>query len=644
MSKPTNTKGQCPKVTNQLLKKQVNAGFNPVIPKSLERVDIHEARRIARLDSQGESNSPDEYVLRNTFSYYVLINTWLEQVEERSPRGSIDLLTQISYRGLIPLIKVCVLASDSIGNGNPTFPREILQIGLDWESDLNGLMQVLRYPKRFSPASADKCSDRSLHSLMVIENHLKMRQRRPYPWFILSRCKAIIADILDGYDTKADLTGFSNGVAHDASSPLLHKLKACAYADPAILGQSYLLALGDPVADTLFGKSDQRYYCNIASSVPKSYKATRIIAAERADYQFRANAMLMEMESCISKNGYEPYLSLHDQSHNQELARIGSIYGNFATIDLSHASDSVSRSLVRELFPAQVSEAMFRLLPSHINVGGTTKLMQMFCTAGSKLTFPVESITFLAICIASMEWLDLIEGICRPLELAVYGDDMVVPTYAAPAVIMFLEALDFSVNTEKSFTQGHEFYRESCGVEYWRGIDTSSRYYPRVIVELTDTGGNTPNCLSVLTSLQHKLYHCWTAQTFLKGVVRCINPKMTSHLPSTDCADLWEDSPLFQTVEAPHKKGTKCEYTRERHLVPKSIPDTNWKCQKPCCRRSPLIGDDMRLYSMYEYYSFLKYGPRYEDPLSRMLGISMPAPKLKDISFPAQISWTMSID
>ena len=50
----------------------------------------------------------------------------------------------------------------------------------------------------------------------------------------------------------------------------------------------------------------------------------------------------------------------------------------------------------------------------------------------------------------------------------VYGDDLIVPTEHAHAVMERLESVGLLVNRSKSFVNG--FFRESCGVDAWRGI------------------------------------------------------------------------------------------------------------------------------------------------------------------------------
>jgi len=56
-------------------------------------------------------------------------------------------------------------------------------------------------------------------------------------------------------------------------------------------------------------------------------------------------------------------------------------------------------------------------------------------------------------------------------SILVYGDDVIVPTAYAGSAIDLLESFGLKVNRDKSCTQG--FFRESCGVDAFKGVDVT---------------------------------------------------------------------------------------------------------------------------------------------------------------------------
>jgi hypothetical protein len=90
---------------------------------------------------------------------------------------------------------------------------------------------------------------------------------------------------------------------------------------------------------------------------------------------------------------------------------------------------------------------------------------------GSAMCFPVECIVFAAI----VEWAIMhAHGDPRHSNYCVYGDDIIVETEFAPAVVTALEEFGFTVNHEKSYYRETVLnYRESCGGEYVFGEDVT---------------------------------------------------------------------------------------------------------------------------------------------------------------------------
>jgi hypothetical protein len=60
-------------------------------------------------------------------------------------------------------------------------------------------------------------------------------------------------------------------------------------------------------------------------------------------------------------------------------------------------------------------------------------------------------------------------------QVAVFGDDIVIPVDSRELLVEALEILDFKVNTAKSFWTGR--FRESCGIDAFRGHDVTPAYW-----------------------------------------------------------------------------------------------------------------------------------------------------------------------
>lgn len=157
-------------------------------------------------------------------------------------------------------------------------------------------------------------------------------------------------------------------------------------------------------------------------------------------------------------------IDLRDQSINQKAAK-DAYCKNLATIDLSAASDSISLNLIKTLFCHPVLEPWYDFMydvRSHAyEYEGEVKPFEKWSSMGNGFTFPLETMIFW--CIAQLS---------KPEFLTVYGDDIIISQSCAAELIENLEYFGFSVNHEKTFTEG-KFY-ESCGKEFYEGTDITT--------------------------------------------------------------------------------------------------------------------------------------------------------------------------
>ena len=210
--------------------------------------------------------------------------------------------------------------------------------------------------------------------------------------------------------------------------------------------------------------------------VPKTFLAYRSISMEPATLMWYQQGILSAFVYDLKHRERHPLRKRFrpdDQSPNRDLAWEGSISGDFATIDLSAASDSVSWELVRRwfrgtcLYPFMVAtRSRSVLLP-----GGETLQLRKYAPMGSALCFPVECTVFAAITECAIRQAG---GDPYRSRYRVYGDDIVVETHYADAVMRRLEENGFTVNFRKSFFRRADFlFRESCGGEFLNGTDVA---------------------------------------------------------------------------------------------------------------------------------------------------------------------------
>jgi hypothetical protein len=237
--------------------------------------------------------------------------------------------------------------------------------------------------------------------------------------------------------------------------------------------------------------------------VPKNAKTDRVIAIEPS-----LNSYIQQgIGRYIRKRLRERVgVDLSDQSINQSLAQYGSRTGELATIDLSMASDTISKELVRELLP----EEWFDLLAACRCEQGTVKLtnetvwFQKFSSMGNAYTFELESMIFYALAKACV---DQLKGE-QPEQLntvSVYGDDIILPCYAVPLLLEVLNFCGFSVNESKSYDSGP--FRESCGKDFFRGTSVRPIFIKDRIDDV-ESAIRLANAVRRYAHMRNHLYGC----------------------------------------------------------------------------------------------------------------------------------------
>lgn len=250
---------------------------------------------------------------------------------------------------------------------------------------------------------------------------------------------------------------------------------------------------------------------NRLSFVPKKRDISRVICVEPTLNMYAQLGLGSILEDRLRRSfgidfHYQPFW-------NRELARVGSGSGQYFTIDLESASDSMSLRMLREVLPPNVF-AWFNLLrsPQCTLPNGTQVQMNMISTMGNGFTFPLQTILFTCMVSAAydLEGIDTLPSSVDSLgNFGVFGDDIVGLASCHSNVRRLLRILGFTVNAEKSFFEGT--FRESCGGDYFSGHPVRGVYVKTL---------RTPQARAVVLN---RLHH-WSSVTgiFLPKTTRTL--------------------------------------------------------------------------------------------------------------------------
>lgn len=195
-------------------------------------------------------------------------------------------------------------------------------------------------------------------------------------------------------------------------------------------------------------------------AVPKDITKPRIISEEPLLLQYLQQGVMRWLYDRIEQR--TPEIRFRDQSVN---ARLCLEWEDLATLDLSDASDLVSRRLVWNLFPADWRRLLFGLRSHFARLpNGDLIPLRCFAPMGSALCFPVEALVFWSLISAFLH-----ERFLGSHAISVYGDDIIVPRRYAEDVMGFLSSIGMKPNVAKCCFAGS--FRESCGAEYLGGVD-----------------------------------------------------------------------------------------------------------------------------------------------------------------------------
>lgn len=242
----------------------------------------------------------------------------------------------------------------------------------------------------------------------------------------------------------------------------------CVWFLPQFLGTAW----GKYIANGVRGLSFVRG--NRFTTAPKTSLIDRPIAVEPSINVFYQLAIGRALRKRLAaSHGWD--LDTAQETHRL-IAKLSSVSREFATLDLSNASDTVAYNLVKLLLPHgwfEVMDALRSPMTSHPDDPTKWVKLEKFSSMGNGFTFELETVLFSAIaCYVSRHLGGT--GVLG-YDTFVFGDDIIVRDEVANDLTAVLNFLGFTLNREKSFI-GNTPFRESCGADYYNGHDVRPSY------------------------------------------------------------------------------------------------------------------------------------------------------------------------
>lgn len=472
--------------------------------------------------------------------------------------------------------------------------------------DISSLLQCCRFPKRFTKCDLASKISEARSAFLASNNRVKLFDRRPLPLWFERKLRRISRSILlkPSLSVPSIFHDIPTGAVANCRRTLpakLLKLESVTFCPKylRISGANKQVEDEDPTCKVTF--------------VPKNYKKLRTIAMEPIRLQYDQTCWKEYLERVLQskKTRFSPggRVTINDQGRNRSLALRGSTDGQLVTIDLSAASDSISAK-VAECVLGPLYPAVSRFRSTKMQISDRVYTKYFYCTMGQRITFPLETLIFWVIVMAAVEsYESLTHETINIDNIAVYGDDIIIPHCLTDTVIDFLQIAGFSVNTDKCCTNINSLcYRESCGVEAIKGYDISAIYWPRHAIRPDHTG------VLRLIQLHNRLYKSGfrVAADRLQNRIQAVSPVV---IPLVE-----DDSQLGFLSEIGYTPGYK---------LPKSVRDIEYPIvpisrleTRPVLMTDSVSVSERDAYDRYCYCDYLSNGPLYADGLMELIGVS----------------------
>lgn len=285
----------------------------------------------------------------------------------------------------------------------------------------------------------------------------------------LVNVRKLIADVLG--KIPEDLTPcFSGGSTYSDRGDEItipHKMSS----RPTVTSQAWT------VVKDLWGPTSWARACDLSpeltfgnrfTTVPKDSVKRRGICIEPSlcvTYQLPIGSHIADRLRIIGINIRGSSQAVTAQELHKKLALQASIDGLTATLDLSNASDTIAYFVVKCLLPKGWFDLLSALRSPSTYIKNKWVKLQKFSSMGNGFTFELETLLFWA----------LTKSVCEG-DVFTYGDDILCPAVDSGCVRSLLTLAGFEINTKKSFWDPLDPFRESCGGDYFSGVDVRPIY------------------------------------------------------------------------------------------------------------------------------------------------------------------------
>lgn len=275
---------------------------------------------------------------------------------------------------------------------------------------------------------------------------------------------------------------------------------------------------------------------NKHTTVSKNAKTERSIGIEPSINIYYQLTLGGQLRECLRRIGID--LTYGKELH-MSLAREGSLHGFWATLDLSSASDTVCKNLVKLLLPRLWYDALCDLRSPFTEINGKQVYLEKFSSMGNGYTFELETLIFLALSCT------MVPTMVPGHDVFVFGDDIIIPEQECSKVVSVLTYFGFTLNNEKSFQSGD--FKESCGGDYFQGVGVRPYYLKKDLDEPQNVISIANGIRGIIeqsaqgSPLRSRLIRCWHRVLDLLPVhIRaCRGPKELGDLVIHDNESRW---------------------------------------------------------------------------------------------------------
>lgn len=249
-------------------------------------------------------------------------------------------------------------------------------------------------------------------------------------------------------------------------------------------------------------------------TVPKTRKTDRPIAVGPT-----VNVLIQKGLGGFLRKRFKTSVNIKTaQETHKRLARKASVDRSLCTIDLSAASDTISRGFVEDQVPSEWFDILdaSRSKCYRAEDGKRFYEYQKFSAMGNGFTFELESILFYALA-KSVAISMKSEG-----PISVYGDDIIMPNECYGLMCQVLSTCGFTPNLEKSYHLGS--FRESCGGDYFNGVDVRPFYMKS----------------DYMTYKSIFLFHNWLVRSGFRYLYRKTFSYIRKKILRSDCLSVFE--------------------------------------------------------------------------------------------------------